>query len=183
MSSLPLARPRCSVFIATSVDGYIAREDGRIDWLHSVDRPGEDYGYQAFFDSVDGVVMGRTTYNAVLGFGGDWPFAGKRCVVLTHRPPPPRATESFSSETPADLVARLGREGLQHLYVDGGTVIRQFLAAGLVDQLTLSLVPVLLGGGIRLFDAGAAELPLVLEASRAFPSGLTQNRYRAARSP
>jgi len=178
------SRPLCSVFIAASLDGYIARADGSLDWLSIVEREGEDYGYRDFVDSVDALVMGRKTYDTVLGFD-DWPFAGKRCIVLTHaRPTSPRADEEFASGAPAALLEQLGGQGVRRVYVDGGAVIRQFLAAGLVDDLTLSVIPVLLGGGIRLFDADprgrASTTPLRLVSARSFESGLCQLRYEIA---
>jgi dihydrofolate reductase len=180
------SRPRCSVFIASSLDGYIARPDGGLDWLSIVERAGEDYGYRQFFDSVDAVVMGRRTYDTVLGFDA-WPYVGKRCIVLTHAPPPAlRHDEAFATGAPAPLLERLAGEGVRRVYVDGGAVIRQFLAAGLVDDLTLSIIPVLLGGGIRLFDGdavaatspGSADRPLRLADARSFDSGLVQLRYQ-----
>ena len=169
-------RPRCSVFIAVSADGHIARADGSIDWLGVVQQEGEDYGYQAFADTCDTIVVGRTTYDTVLGFDA-WPYPGKRVVVLTHRPPPPRQDETFFAGPPADLVAALGREGAKRVYVDGGAVIQQFLAAGLIDDLTLSVVPIVLGRGIPLFAGALPERRLHLEESRSFPSGLVQLRY------
>jgi dihydrofolate reductase len=173
------SRPRCSVFIAASLDGYIARADGSLDWLSVVEREGEDYGYREFVDGVDALVMGRKTYDTVLGFE-EWPFAGKRCIVLTHaRPASPRADEEFASGAPTALLEQLGRQGVRRVYVDGGAVIRQFLGAGLVDDLTLSVIPVILGGGVRLFDGDprnrAASLRLI--SARSFDSGLCQLRY------
>ncbi len=172
------SRPRCSVFIAVSLDGYIARRDGSIDWLASVEREGEDYGYDRFMSQIDTVVLGRNTYDAVLDFDG-WPFEGKRCVVWTHRPVRARHGEQFFSGRPEALLEQLARQGARHVYVDGGTAIRGFLAAGLVDQLTISLVPIVLGSGIPLFADGMAERALVLEESRAYPTGLMQLRYRS----
>ncbi len=184
-------RPRCSVFIAISLDGCIARDDGSLDWLSVVEREGEDYGYRAFVDGVDALVMGRKTYDTALGFD-EWPFAGKRCIVLTHaRPTSPRADEEFASGAPAALLEQLGRQGVSRVYVDGGAVIRQFLAAGLVDDLTLSVIPVILGDGIRLFGAGirlfdadprgrAPAAALRLTSARTFESGLVQLRYDVA---
>lgn len=159
-----MGTPAALVFIATSVDGFIARRDGGIDWLKRVEREGEDYGYKAFFDSIDALVIGRGTYDVVRAFP-EWPYAGKRCVVLTHRPLPPKANEEFFAGAPAELLARLGAEGVKRVYVDGGAVISQCLAAGLVEQLTISQIPVLLGGGLPLFkDTG--EPPLTLVESR-----------------
>lgn len=172
--------PVCAVFIATSLDGYIARPDGRLDWLSRFEASGQDYGYEAFFESVDALVVGRNTYEVVRGLER-WPYGTKRCVVLTHRPATATATEEFASGTPEVILERLASAGAKRVYVDGGDVIRQFLAAGLIDELTLSIVPVLLGSGIRLFAAGLAERWLTLESSRSWPSGLTQLRYTLAR--
>jgi dihydrofolate reductase len=160
----------CSVFIATSLDGFIARTDGSIDWLEAVQVEGEDYGYATFFASVDVVVMGKNTWQTVLGFD-EWPYAGKRVIVLTHTPGAAKHGEVFFSGD----VRELDLEH-QHVYVDGGDVIRQFLATGLVDQLTVSLIPVVLGTGRALF-AGGVEQKLQLVDTTAFASGLVQLRY------
>jgi dihydrofolate reductase len=173
--------PSCFVFIATSVDGFIAREDGRVDWLELVARPGEDYGFQRFFDSIDALVIGRGTYDFARALE-PWPYAGMRCVVMTNTPWQPKANEEFFAGEPAALVKRLGDEGVKRIYVDGGVVIGQFLAAGLVEQLTISVVPVLLGSGIPLFHRGAQH-PLTLVESRSFPSGLVQSTWRSGPSP
>jgi dihydrofolate reductase len=166
------------VFIAASLDGFIARADGALDWLSVVERAGQDYGYRVFFDEVDALVMGRRTYDTVLGFDA-WPYQGKRCIVLTHAPPAaPRADEEFHGGALAPLLERLVRQGVRRVYVDGGVVIRQFLAERLIDDLTVSVIPVLLGGGIRLFEGeGAAERGLRLIEARPFESGLVQLRY------
>ena len=168
---------QCSVYIAASLDGFIARPDGGIDWLSIVERAGEDYGYRAFHESVDTVVVGRSTYNLALGFE-PWPYAGKRCVVLTHEPPAPRHGEEFYSGAPRELCARLSEQGVRRAYVDGGAVIQQFLSAGLVTDLTVSFVPVLLGDGVRLFGITGGDILLELERSQSFPSGLVQVEYR-----
>jgi dihydrofolate reductase len=166
----------CSVFIAISLDGYIARTDGAIDWLALVERPGEDYGYLQFHRSIDTIVVGRKTYDTALGFD-PWPYADKRCVVMTHRPPAAKHNETFFDGEPQALVAHLSAAGAQHAYVDGGAVIQQFLAAGLITDLTVSIIPILLGEGIRLFGKTGRDLPLKLVASRSFESGLVQLEY------
>ncbi len=171
-----MSRPRCSVFVAASLDGYIARLDGSIDWLDAVQRPGEDYGFQAFFDSVDAIVCGRKTYETAAGFP-EWPYVGKRCVVLTHRELPRRPDVEACSGDPGRLLERLAADGVRHVYVDGGTVIGAFLAARLIDAMTVSVVPVLLGDGRRLFAGGGLEHALSLVRSRAFESGLVQLEY------
>lgn len=165
---------RCSVFIATSLDGFIARENGAIDWLSIVERPGEDYGYGKFFDSVDTLVIGRKTYETALGFEA-WPYAKKRVVVMTHQERTPKHDEEFFAGDPKALVAKLA--GSKRIYVDGGSVIRQFLAAKLVTDLTLSIIPVLLGSGIRLFDRLPGDVSLNLLSTRDFESGLVQIHY------
>jgi dihydrofolate reductase len=170
-----MERLRCSAFLATSLDGFIAREDGRVDWLGPFEK--EEHGYQAFLDSVDVLVVGRNTYEFVLGLG-DWPYAGKRCVVLSRRPAPSRHGEEFLAGNPVDVAASLVRTGARRAYVDGGAVVSSFLSAGLLDDLTISIVPVLLGSGIRLFQGRLGEIPLHLESVRPFPSGLVQVRYR-----
>jgi dihydrofolate reductase len=171
-----MALPSCFVFIATSVDGFIARTDGGIDWLKSVERPGEDYGYQPFFDSVDALVIGRGTYEVVRAFE-PWPYGSKRCVVMTHQRFEPKAKEEFFAGTPIELLEKLGAAGVKRIYVDGGVVISQFLAAGLVEQLTISQIPVLLGDGLPLFKA-PGEHALTLVESRSFPSGLVQSTWK-----
>ncbi len=174
-------RPTCAAFIATSVDGFIARPDGAIDWLESVQREGEDYGYAEFFQGVDALVMGRNTYETVLGFD-PWPYADKPVIVLTRRGGTPQHGARFTSDSPGEALAALGREGARRVYVDGGAVIRSFLAARLIDELTISVVPLVLGAGVPLFASGAPEQKLSLESSRGYPSGLVQLRYRFERS-
>jgi len=174
---MPTTDMTASVFIAASIDGYIARPNGALDWL-----PGdnvESHGYDEFMATVDALVMGRKTFETVLGFGA-WPFT-KPVVVLSSRPadiavPAGAACEAMSG-TPADVVERLAKRGLRHLYIDGGVTIQKFLAAGLIDRLVITRIPVLLGSGIPLF--GFLDHDLVLEhvATRAFPSGLVQSEY------
>lgn len=172
-----MTRPQCSVFIAASLDGFIARADGAIDWLAVVERPGEDYGFKTFYESVDTLVMGRKTYETALGFPA-WPYDGKRCVVLTREQRAAHHGESFFAGDPAVLVERLGAEGAKRAYVDGGAVIGQFLAAKLVDDLTVSVIPILLGEGAPLAPALGGDVRLELVEHRAFESGLVQLRYR-----
>jgi len=170
---------QCSVYIAVSLDGFIARSDGTIDWLANVQRAGEDYGYKRFFDAIDTVIIGRKTYDQVLGFD-PWPYAGKRCVVMTHAPPVSRHGETFFDGSALELVAGLREDGARRAYVDGGLVIQQFLAAGLVTDLTLSVIPILLGEGIRLFGKTGRDVPLALIRSTRFDTGLAQLEYRIA---
>lgn len=172
------------VFIATSVDGFIARDDGAIDWLPSGE-PAEDYGYAAFMDTVDGIVMGRATYDSVLGFT-PWPFT-KPVVVLSRtlgQQDVPQRLEGkvrISAAQPVALVAQLRAEGWKSAYVDGGKLIQAFLQAGLIDEMTLTRVPVLIGTGRPLFGALAQDLRLSCIDSRRYPDGLVSTRYRVER--
>jgi dihydrofolate reductase len=172
-----MLRPRCSVYIATSLDGFIARSNGGIDWLSIVERPGEDYGFKIFFDSVDTMVMGRKTYETALGFD-TWHYAGKRCIVLTHAAPTSRHGEEFFAGDLTELVDRLSAEGSKRVYVDGGAVIAQFLSANLIDDLTISVLPILLGEGTPLAPKIGQDVRLQLTEHRAFEGGLVQLTYR-----
>ncbi|MFZ2871805.1 dihydrofolate reductase family protein [Zavarzinia sp.] len=174
-----MARPRISVFIATSLDGFIATEAGGIDWLSTVeDEHGEDYGYGAFIADIDAVVMGRKTFDMVAGFD-PWPFGDKRVIVLSHRDlgPAPEGVERHEGDL-ALLVARLGEDGVRRVYLDGGETIRQGLAEDLVDDMTLSRVPVMLGKGRPLFGPDVPYGRWQLLGSRHYPTGLVQATYR-----
>jgi dihydrofolate reductase len=167
-----------SVFIGTSVDGFIARANGDLDWLpHG---GGEEHGYNAFFASVDALVIGRGTFETVLSFG-EWPYGSKRVVVLSSRPLDLSATRGGNVEqmsgAPADIVDRLEAQGVGHIYVDGGVTIQRFLRAGLIQRLIITRVPVLIGTGIPLFGALDADVRLEHVATRWFPSGLVQTEY------
>src|SRR5919201_1798219 len=168
-------RPQFSVFIAISLDGYIARTNGAIDWLSIVHPVDEAHGYKAFMASVDAVVLGRGTYDTVLEFN-DWPYPGKRVIVMTNRVAQARHGEEFFSGPVAELAARL--RDAKRVYVDGGKVVSQFFAAGLIDDVTISVIPIILGNGIRLFSGGEGEHRLELKGQRSWPSGMVQMRYR-----
>lgn len=179
------SRPTGCVFIATSLDGFIAREDGTIDWLlalHARAPAGEDFGYAAFVRDIDVLVMGRHSYETALGFDA-WPYGATPVHVLSSRPlaarPAGVTTLTSSAEAPAALVERLGAAGARRLYLDGGETIRRFLAAGLVDELTVTQVPVLLGRGRPLFG-GPLPHDVVLEhlGTTAWDCGFVQSRYR-----
>ena len=174
---------KASVFIATSLDGFIAREDGNIDWLNEASAglpKGEDCGFQAFMDSVDALIMGRKTFEQVLSFG-QWPYGRTPVVVLSRNaislPSSLPDTVSHSSESPRDLLERLAKEGVQHVYVDGGNIIQGFLAAGLVDEITVTVVPVILGGGIPLFGPLDHDVELTHVRTIAYDFGFVQTTY------
>ena len=169
---------RFAVFIAVSLDGFIARPDGGIEWLRPFE--GEEHGYEAFFAGVDALVIGRGTYDSVLGFPS-WPYGRKRVIVCTGRPANPAHGEELWSGPPRALAGRLDREGVRRVYLDGGALIRSFLRDGLpVDELTINVVPLILGAGRPLFATGLPELPLRLLEAKSYPSGLVQLRYAPA---
>jgi len=160
----------------------IADNDGGIDWLN--DQPsieGEDMGFQEFLHSVDVMIMGRKTFEKVVSFGKDaWCYGELPIIVMSHSsveiPDHLEKTVSSSSLDPKALVEKLDSDGYQHAYIDGGTTIREFLKEGLIQQLTLTMVPIVLGVGIRLFsDQGPLSLGLV--ESRSWPNGMVQNKY------
>ncbi len=180
---------KASVFVGMSVDGFIARRDDRLDFLDTSDgseavgAEPEGHGFEEFIASVDALVMGRRTYDVVLGFG-QWPYGKKPVFVLSKRrlkkAPKSAVVERLSGE-PADIVKQLEKRGLQHLYVDGGATVQRFLAAGLIDRLVLSRVPVLIGNGISLFGKLPRDMRLKHVATRTFPGGLVQTEYSVLR--
>lgn len=172
------------VFIATSLDGFIARPDGAIDWLVGRDTGGEDHGYDAFIAGIDALVMGRGTFEAVAGFD-PWPYAVpvlvlSRALAGTDVPERLRGKVAFADLSPRDAMARLAAEGAARVYVDGGQVVQAFLRAGLIADMVITRVPVLIGAGRSLFGEIGRDVALVHEATQAFPSGLVQSRYRVA---
>jgi dihydrofolate reductase len=174
---------KVSVFIATSLDGYISRPDGSIDWLEEANRhvpKGEDCGYGAFIEGIDALIMGRRTFEQALTFNR-WPYA-KPVTVLTrsalHVPAPLAGKAVASSESPRALIERLSREGAKHVYVDGGLTIQSFLVAGLIDEITITVIPMLLGAGRALFGPLAEDLKLDHLSTKTYDFGFVQNRYR-----
>lgn len=169
-------RPRLSVFIASSLDGYIASISGSLDWLMAAAKDGEDYGYEAFMDSVDALAMGRGTYDHIAHID-PLPFSGKHVFVFTHKPPAPREGVTFWDITPQAALAQWGEQGHNRVYVDGGFLISSFLSEGLIDDLHLTKVPLLLGAGRPLFHAIPRQTELDLIEVETFPSGMVNLRY------
>lgn len=174
---------KCSVFIATSLDGFIARRNGAIDWLTdpSNANAGEDYGYKEFINSVDTLVMGRKTYELALTFG-EWPYTGKKVVVLSSASPkvPEQLSGSVEilSGPPDELVGRLSQRGARHLYVDGGVTIQGFLKAGLIDEMIITQIPILIGDGIPLFGILEQDIRFRLIETKTYQSGFVQSKYQ-----
>jgi dihydrofolate reductase len=168
---------KASVFVGTSVDGFIARPKGELDFLPA--GGGEPHGYDEFMATVDALVIGRHTLETVLGFE-DWAYGRKPVFVLSTRPLPPlpagAVVERLSGE-PAAILKDLEARGIGHVYVDGGITIQRFLRAGLIQRLIITRVPVLIGTGIPLFGALPRDVALEHVATRQYPSGLVQTEY------
>ena len=169
-----------SVFVGTSLDGFIARANGELDFLPA--GGGEPHGYDEFMATVDALVIGRKTFETILTFGS-WPYGEKPVFVLSTRalaPAPTGAAVERMSGAPADIVAQLTARGIRHIYVDGGITIQRFLQAGLIHRLIITRVPVLIGGGIPLFGAVERDIPLKHVGTREYASGLVQSEYVVA---
>lgn len=166
------------LFIAMSLDGYIADQNQGLEFLDTVQKQGEDYGYTAFSKTVDTIIIGRKTYEKVLSFGGKWPYGNKKCFVLSNSLKGEREHVILFSGNPATLIEDIRQKPGKNIYCDGGAeVINSFLQEGLIDELTISVIPILLGSGIRLFQQGRPMQKLQLKSSRSYPSGLVQLSY------
>ncbi len=178
---------KISVYIATSVDGFIARENGDLDWLPGSDgetvpdSDNEDYGYNAFMESIDVLVMGRKTYESVISFG-QWPYENKRVIVLSstlsHLSENLPDSVELKSCPPQELALELGQSGAKHLYIDGGLTIQKFLDAGLIDEIIITTVPVLIGSGIPLFGPLHRDKKLQHIETRSYKNGFVQSKYK-----
>jgi dihydrofolate reductase len=169
-----------SVFIATSLDGFIARANDDLDWLPP--GGGEEHGYDAFMTTVDALVIGRRTFEKVLTFS-TWPYGTKPVFVLSTRPlvpAPPGAVVERMSGAPAEIASQLAARGVGHVYVDGGITIQRFLQAGLIQRLIITRIPVLIGAGIPLFGSLQSDIALRHVATRQYSSGLVQSEYVVA---
>jgi dihydrofolate reductase len=168
---------KASVFVGTSVDGFIARLDGALDFLPP--GGGEEHGYEKFLAGVDALVIGRNTFDTVRGFD-TWPYGRKAVFVLSTRalePVPAGAVVERLAGPPSEIVSSLEARGISHIYVDGGITIQRFLEAGLIQRLIVTRVPVLIGVGIPLFGPTGRDILLRHVATRTYASGLVQSEY------
>ena len=177
------ARPECSVFVGVSLDGFIARPNGDLDWL--IGEGGGDsaeYGYNEFIAGIDAIVMGRKTFEKVLTFD-KWYYGKKRVEVLSHQSVDLSAAQARGgvveqmAGSPAEIVSRLAASGATRLYVDGGATIQQFLRVGQIHRLIISRLPVLIGDGIPLFGSLPHDIRLTHIATRTYPGGMVQSEY------
>jgi len=178
---------KLSVFIATSLDGFIARYNGKLDWLevNSDKSKSEDLGYDNFYGSIDCIVMGRNTFEKVVSFP-EWPYHNKRVIVLSRRwkqIPDQFAdlAELYSGKVEL-LTVDLQNQGVRNVYVDGGITIQSFMQAELLSEITITTVPIILGKGLPLFGNIRDDLKLELIYSRSFHSGFVQSKYKFIRT-
>jgi len=180
-----------SVYIATTLDGFIARLDGGLDWLPGPDNSEEDvkeedFGMGKFMATVDVLLMGRNTYDILKGFDGPWPYGDVRVYVLSNSMKPNDVPEKHKDKVilikgePSDIISTLKQEGIKHVYIDGGKTIQQYLKAGLIKQIILTRVPVLIGEGIPLFGPINRDMKLKLISSMGFDNGFTQSTYEVS---
>jgi dihydrofolate reductase len=169
---------KISVFVGTSVDGFIARLDGALDFLPP--GGGEPHGYNEFIATVDTLVIGRKTFETVLAFE-EWPYGDRRVVVLSSRPLDLSKVRGGRAEqmsgAPSQIATKLAADGAQHVYVDGGITVQRFLREGLVHSLVVTRVPVLIGQGIPLFGSLPHDIKLHHVATQAYKSGLGKSEY------
>ena len=170
------------VFIARSLDGYIADRNGGLDWLNSVPNPDHlDLGYEKFIQSVDAIVMGRKTFETVCSFDMDWPYTLPVFVLSTTLDSIPEDLEKkveIVSGTLKEVLGKIHKKGFSQLYIDGGTSVQNFLKEDLIDEMTITTIPILLGGGSPLFGELSTELEFEHVRSELHLDALVQDTYR-----
>jgi len=171
-----------SVFIATSIDGYISDKNNGIEWLHSIPNPNnDDMGYIEFTNNIDALIMGRTTFEIVCGFDVDWPYDKPVFVLsrtLSEIPESYKGKAFLLRGTLTEILDQIHTKGYNRLYIDGGTTIRNFLKEDLIDEMFLTTIPVLLGGGTSLFSELPNELKFELIETTTYLNQITQNHYK-----
>ena len=169
------------VFIATSLDGYIADKNGGIDWLHSIPNPNNnDMGYGEFFSQIDALVMGRTTFETVCGFDMDWPYQKPVFVLsnsLTNVPEEYEGKAEIVNGSLKEILNKIHKRGCNSLYIDGGKTIQSFLKEDLIDEMTITIIPYLLGGGIPLFSEYSDSLEFECVDSKIYLDKVVQNHF------
>lgn len=173
------------VFVGTSLDGYIADRNGGLQWLESIPNPDkDDLGWGAFMDRIDGIIMGRKTYETVMGFGIEWPYEKKVYVLsqtLTSLPEELKNRVSLMKGTPAEITAKLRKKGCKNLYIDGGHTIQEFLSDDLIDELIITKLPILLGGGTPLFGDLPDHMMFEHVETKVYLDELVSSRYKRKR--
>lgn len=174
------------IFMAMSLDGFVARENHGLDWLLKQKTEGEDHGHEAFMETVDGLVVGSGSFRTMLTFD-TWPY-DKPVIVLSRTLKPDdipkelRGNVRIRDQSPNEIMETLSDEGWKRAYIDGGKIVQSFMRAGLIADMTVTLVPILIGAGKRMFGPLNADVDLQLLQSRSFPSGLITSKYKVRRS-
>ena len=170
------------VYIATSLDGYIADKNGELDWLHSVPNPDNlDLGWADFMGHVDALVMGRNTFETVCGFDVDWPYPMPVFVLsnsITSVPQAYRDKAEVVSGPLTEVVESINAKGFNTLYIDGGKTIQGFLQDDLIDEMIITQIPILLGGGVSLFGELSAPLTFEHVSTQVHLDAMVQTHYR-----
>jgi len=167
------------VYIATSLDGYIAKPNDDLSFLNIVAKDGEDYGYQAFIETIDTVIVGRKTYDWVMKQVPEFPHADKNTYIITKTPKESIGKTAFYTGNLKDLVQKLKSEEGKHIFCDGGAeIVNLLLKDNLVDEIILSIIPILVGDGIKLFKDGRPEQKMNLISTKTFDKGLVQLHYQ-----
>ncbi len=174
------------VYIGTSLDGYISAPDGNLDWMSYIPIPeGDDLGFAEFISRIDAVVMGRLTFETLVGFGVGWPYPVPGLVLsstLSSAPPDLADHVEFANGTPHEIVELAKAKGFENLYIDGGQTIQNFMREDLIDELVISQIPLLLGGGVRLFGELDQRLNFELVSTETLLSQIVKSRYRRKRA-
>ncbi|MBF0379570.1 MAG: dihydrofolate reductase [Magnetococcales bacterium] len=170
------------IYMATSLDGFVARNNHSLDWLMKQKIEGEDHGFDDFMDSVNGIIMGSGSFKNVLTLG-PWPY--KKPVIVMSRslvdediPTELKGKVRLTQLSQQELMLSLEKEGWKRAYVDGGKLVQSFIRSGLIQDMTITSIPILIGDGLRLFGPVDNDIDLELTKSESFSSGLVQNHYK-----
>jgi dihydrofolate reductase len=167
------------LYIATSLDGYIAKPNDDLSFLSVVEQEGQDYGYADFVKTVDAVIVGRKTYEKVISMGFDFPHADKDAYIITRTPRQNAGSVKFYTGDLKTLVDKLKSENGKNIFCDGGAeIVHELLKENLIDEFIISVIPIIVGNGIKLFKDGRPELKLELVSTKQFDKGLTQLHYK-----
>ena len=167
------------LYIASSLDGYIAKPNDDLSFLSIVQKKGEDYGYADFIKTVDTVILGRKTYDWVMTQVSEFPHAHKNSYVITRTARPAIGKTHFYTGDLKHLVLKLKSEQGKNIFIDGGAeIVNEFLKQNLIDELIISVIPILVGNGTRLFKDGRPEQKLEIVSTKQFDKGLTQLHYK-----
>ena len=167
------------LYIAMSLDGFIARKNGAVDWLDAFNTPPEDYGYKDFLKSIDTVIMGNTTYEQVLTFG-DFPYKNKNCYVFAHKSKKDDNVTFVSKKCKTFIEGLSTSEHTKIWLVGGANLVNQFMQSGLIDEFIISIIPTVLGEGIPLFSKNNKEVPLTVMNTKSYDSGIVQIKYKCS---